>query len=66
MTTLHNSAATVAEFHRRAGDAARALGGDYEIVMVDDGSLDNSLALATTLVAQDPHLRVVELSRNFG
>ncbi|MBL6612999.1 MAG: glycosyltransferase family 2 protein [Reyranella sp.] len=56
----------MAEFHRRAGDAARALGGDYEIVMVDDGSLDNSLALATTLVAQDPHLRVVELSRNFG
>lgn len=39
---------------------------DYEIVMVDDGSKDNSYAVMTELAAQDPHIRTVRLSRNFG
>lgn len=66
VTTLYRSAAYVAEFHRRASDAARRVTDDYEIVMVDDGSPDNSLQLACALADADPHLRVVELSRNFG
>src|SRR6185369_15320086 len=39
---------------------------DYEIIMVDDGSPDNSLSLALNILETDEHLRVVELSRNFG
>jgi putative glycosyltransferase len=66
VTTLYKSAAHVEEFHRRASAAAAKVTDDYEIIMVDDGSPDNSLALALTLVEQDPHIRVVELSRNFG
>jgi putative glycosyltransferase len=66
VTTLYRSAAFVEEFHRRATEAARRVTDDYEIVMVDDGSPDNSLQLACALADADPHLRVVELSRNFG
>jgi putative glycosyltransferase len=66
VTTLYRSAAHVEEFHRRATEAARRVTDDYEIVMVDDGSPDNSLKLACTLADTDPHLRIVELSRNFG
>ncbi|WKA27010.1 glycosyltransferase family 2 protein [Bradyrhizobium roseum] len=66
VTTLYRSAAHVAEFHRRASEAARRVTDDYEIVMVDDGSPDNSLDLACALADTDLHLRVVELSRNFG
>jgi putative glycosyltransferase len=66
VTTLYRSAAYVEEFHRRASDAARRVTDDYEIVMVDDGSPDNSLQLACAIAETDPHLRVVELSRNFG
>lgn len=66
VTTLYRSAAHIAEFHRRASEAARRVTGDYEIVMVDDGSPDNSLQVACALAETDPHLRVVELSRNFG
>jgi putative glycosyltransferase len=66
VTTLYRSAAFVEEFHRRATEAARRVTDDYEIVMVDDGSPDNSLQLACALARTDPHLRVVELSRNFG
>lgn len=66
VTTLYRSAAHIAEFHRRASEAAARVTDDYEIVMVDDGSPDNSLELACALAGNDPHLRVVELSRNFG
>lgn len=66
VTTLYNSASTVEEFYRRAAAAARAVTDDFEIVMVDDGSPDNSLDLACRLAKQDCRIRVVELSRNFG
>ncbi len=66
VTTLYNSETTVEEFYRRAAAAVRALTDDFEIVMVDDGSPDNSLELARGLAQQDCRVRVVELSRNFG
>jgi putative glycosyltransferase len=67
VATLYRSAPYVAEFHRRATAAARTLAGeDYEIVLVNDGSPDESLTLAVQLAESDPHLVVVDLSRNFG
>ncbi len=66
VTTLFRSAGYVEEFHRRASAAAGAITGDYEIVMVDDGSPDDSLAIALRVMARDPRVRVIELSRNFG
>jgi putative glycosyltransferase len=65
VTTLYKSAPYIEDFHRRISAAAAALA-DFEIVMVDDGSPDNSLAIALGLAAVDQRLRVVELSRNFG
>jgi len=66
VTTLYKSAPYVAEFYRRASEAARRVTDDYEIVMVDDGSPDNSLDIACRIAAGDSRVRVVELSRNFG
>ena len=66
VTTLFRSAGTVEEFHRRAAAAAGNLTDDYEIVMVVDGSPDDSLERALSLQARDPHVVVVDLSRNFG
>src|SRR5438477_5415614 len=43
-----------------------ALGESYEIVFVDDGSTDRSRAILAGLALQDPAVRVVVLSRNFG
>lgn len=42
------------------------VGDDYEIVLVNDGSPDNSLDLAVKLTEEDEHIVVVDLSRNFG
>jgi len=67
VTTLYQSAPYVAEFHQRVSDQARALvGEDFEIVMVNDGSPDDSLDRALALHRADPHVVVVDLSRNFG
>ena len=40
--------------------------GDYEIVMVDDGSLDNSWTIMEEIRDLDSNVRLVKLSRNFG
>lgn len=67
VATLYQSAGHLAEFCRRAGAAARELAGDaYEIVLVNDGSPDDSLERAVALGRADSHIVVVDLSRNFG
>ncbi|WP_186424834.1 glycosyltransferase family 2 protein [Cupriavidus metallidurans] len=67
VATLYQSAPYIAEFHRRASTVAREVAGDdYEIVLVNDGSPDNSLDLAVSLSEVDSHVKVVDLSRNFG
>ncbi len=38
----------------------------YEIIYVDDGSTDKSLDILQDLQAKDPHIVIVEFSRNFG
>ncbi len=67
VATLYQSAPYIAEFHERASAASSQLvGDDYEIVLVNDGSPDNSLDLAVQLAESDGHVVVVDLSRNFG
>lgn len=67
VATLYQSAPYINEFYERASASAkRMVGDDYEIVLVNDGSPDNSLDLAIRLTEQDSHVVVVDLSRNFG
>lgn len=67
VATLYQSARYIEEFYRRATDSARELvGEDYEIILVNDGSPDNSLDMAIQLSEDDSHVVVVDLSRNFG
>lgn len=67
VATLYQSAAYIAEFHQRASAAAQQLvGDDYEIILVNDGSPDNSLDIVVQLTESDSHVVVVDLSRNFG
>jgi len=67
VATLYNSAPYLEEFCRRSKDSASKLvGDDYEIVLVNDGSPDNSLEVALRLFEEDAHIVIVDLSRNFG
>ena len=66
VTTLFRSAEYIEEFHARATRAASQLTPDYELVFVNDGSPDDSLERAVALYERDVHVRVIDLSRNFG
>ena len=67
ISTMYRSAPFLEEFYCRMGASARQLVGDeYEIVLVNDGSPDPSLDIALGLQANDAHVRIIELSRNFG
>lgn len=53
--------------HQRLTDAARsAVGEDYEILLVNDGSRDSSWAIMRRLAADDARVTAVNLSRNHG
>lgn len=63
----YNEAGALPELHRRVSAAAAgAAGGDYELVLVNDGSRDATWARIVELAARDPHVVGVSLSRNHG
>jgi len=66
VTTLYQSAAHLIEFVDRVRKIAEPLGIEYEVVLVNDGSPDQSLAIALDLVVSDSRIRVVDLSRRYG
>jgi putative glycosyltransferase len=66
VTSMYRSAAYLEEFYNRCCVATQPLTDAFEIVFVNDGSPDDSLALALRLRDGDPRVRVVDLSRNFG
>src|SRR5512146_435154 len=48
-------------------DSISPLGLEWEVVLVDDGSKDNSPQIEEELAQIDPgHIRVIEVRRNFG
>ncbi len=46
--------------------SAALAGMEYELIVVDDGSADDSFALLEARAARDPRLKVVRLRRNYG
>jgi glycosyltransferase involved in cell wall biosynthesis len=52
--------------HDRLRAALGPLGRSYEVIFVDDGSIDGSFAVLEALAAADPRVKVVRLRRNFG
>src|SRR5215204_3650715 len=67
VTSLYQSEEFLTEFHARCTAAAtRLAGSSYEIILVNDGSPDQSLQKAIDIHTVDPHVRVIDLSRNFG
>jgi polyisoprenyl-phosphate glycosyltransferase len=63
---VHNEAPGLAGFFARLIPVLDRLGTSYEIICVDDGSSDDSLARLLELRERMPPLRVLSLSRNFG
>jgi glycosyltransferase involved in cell wall biosynthesis len=62
----HNERDNLAECHRRVTSVANAVGLPYEIVLINDGSTDETWGAMTALAAADPHVTAIDLSRNHG
>ncbi len=64
---VFNSALSLEELAAGLHSVFTGLGADYEVILVDDDSDDNSWDVLTSLKAKDPeHITAVRLSRNFG
>jgi glycosyltransferase involved in cell wall biosynthesis len=63
---VYNEADGLGTFYRRLGAVLDGLALTAEIIFVNDGSTDDSLARLLALAERDPRVRVVDLSRNFG
>lgn len=61
-----NEAANLPSLYEAVSRQMEAAGYPYELVLVDDGSRDPSLAILRDLARRDERVRVVSLSRNFG
>ncbi|MBI5829914.1 MAG: glycosyltransferase family 2 protein [Chloroflexi bacterium] len=63
---MFNEAETIPEMHRRMSAMLDGLDGPSELILVNDGSRDNSLALLRGIAARDARVKVLSFSRNFG
>ncbi len=61
----HNEALNVASIAARLAGICKSFG-SFELVFVDDGSDDDTLAAIRSLAARDPAVRFVSFTRNFG
>lgn len=66
VTTLYYSAPHLNEFYQRIVAEVEKVTKDFEIILVNDGSPDNSLEIAIGLFEKDPRVKIIDLSRNFG
>lgn len=63
---LFDEQETLPELYRRLTDTLSALGVEYELVFVNDGSRDRTPGLLAQIAALDGRVVPVHLSRNFG
>jgi glycosyltransferase involved in cell wall biosynthesis len=63
---IYNEEENIDNLYARLTVSAPSWNDDYEILLVDDGSKDNSLAMMRAYAEKDSHVRVIKLSRNFG
>ncbi len=63
---IFNEEELIIRFHEAVASALKDVVNEWEVVYVNDGSTDSSLELLKGLQQVDPHVVVVELSRNWG
>ncbi|HYQ71265.1 MAG TPA: glycosyltransferase family 2 protein [Gammaproteobacteria bacterium] len=63
---LYNEAACIEPLHQSLQQVLNGAGYSYEILFVDDGSLDATFQVASDIAFRDRHVRVIKLRKNFG
>lgn len=63
---VFNEAEVLPEFFERLGKEAERWGSPYEVILIDDGSTDDSWECAKRFHESNPQWKAVKLGRNFG
>lgn len=63
---MFNEEQGASECVRRVDKVCQELGARYEIIFVNDGSRDRTLAILKDEKAKNDHIKILDLSRNFG
>jgi dolichol-phosphate mannosyltransferase len=63
---VYNEEMNIGKLNARIGSVMAGMNVPYEIVYVNDGSIDDSLTILKLLAAADNHIRYIDFSRNFG
>jgi len=63
---IYNEAPNLEPLYREFTETLTAWGHPYELIFVDDGSIDESFGILEKLQARDRNVRVVQFRRNFG
>lgn len=63
---MYNEEEVARETYRRLKAVMDSLGEPYELVFVNDGSRDATLAILKEIAAADPSVKIIDFSRNFG
>ena len=63
---MFNEAENAESTLNRVEEALASFNGTYEIIAVNDGSLDNTLDILNRLAEQDRKLKIVSYSKNIG
>jgi len=63
---VFNEEENIQELLERVTKAASALGKPYEVITINDGSGDGSLAMLRDAALRDPRLMVIDFNRNYG
>jgi undecaprenyl-phosphate 4-deoxy-4-formamido-L-arabinose transferase len=63
---VFNEEQNLAALYARLAPVMDTIAGGVEVILVDDGSADRSLAILREIAARDPRVRVVSFNRNYG
>ena len=63
---IYNEEENIRLLHQRLTKVLNAMGSSYELIFVNDGSVDQSMQMVMDLAKAENNIKFIDLSRNFG
>ena len=63
---VYDEEQNLSQLHQELTQVLSGYGRTYELIFVDDGSLDGSFELLANIQLTDPHVRLIRFRKNFG
>ncbi|OGV27924.1 MAG: hypothetical protein A3E88_06790 [Legionellales bacterium RIFCSPHIGHO2_12_FULL_35_11] len=63
---MYNEEAVIASFIDKTINVMQSIFKDYELILIDDGSIDNTLNICSKYLENNKSIRLISFSRNYG